>query len=150
MVHVCWHDAVSMCIQTGPQSTYYPAPNDWPGGLSCLPLPYSTTKQKGCDWFSSSSVMGVLVFESVGSWESWNSFTLPNNTAIKGSKTIPAFQHEGGGREREGGGRVKEAVEGVTTHANKESFLLGRSLLLFMKTCTRTHTRADNIFFHLI
>jgi len=76
-----------------------------------------------------------------------NSFTLPNNTAIKGSKTIPAFQPEGGGREREGGGQVKEAVEGVTTHANEESFLLGRSLLLFMKSCTGTHSNQSRQYF---
>lgn len=42
---------------------------------------------------------------------------------------------------------MKEAVEGVTTHANKESFLLGRSLLLFMKTCTRTHSNQSRQYF---
>lgn len=42
---------------------------------------------------------------------------------------------------------MKEAEEGVTTHANKESFLLGRSLLLFMKTCTRTHSNQSRQYF---
>lgn len=42
---------------------------------------------------------------------------------------------------------MKEAVEGVTTHANEESFLLGRSLLLFIKTCFGTHSNQSRQYF---
>lgn len=47
------------------------------------PLPHSSTKQKGSDWFSSSSAMGVLGFESVGSWESWKQLHSPKQYSHK-------------------------------------------------------------------